>query len=63
MQISIRANSVREASKLFKRKYQTQDIYDITRESTTYKNGLYRVTSVTKGKFPKSKLSKYNRKK
>ena len=60
MQTSIRANSVREASKLFKCKYPQQDIYDITRESTTYKNGLYRVTAVTKGKLPKSKLSKYN---
>ena len=60
MQLSIRADSMKESAKIFKRKYPDQDIYDITRESVSYKNGLYRITSVSKGSLPKNQISKYN---
>jgi len=61
MQKSIKADSVKQAAKKFLKQNPKQSIYDVTRESVSYKNGLYRVTSVKKGTFPKSKLSKYNK--
>lgn len=57
MQIQIRANSTKEAAKKFFKRFPKQFIFDISREFP----GGYRVTSVSKGVFPKWKLSRYNR--
>ena len=57
------AANQRQAANKFKKKYGNEDIYDVTREvplSTPKNERFFRVTSVKKGRLPKSKLSKLN---
>ena len=62
-QVRIYGKTKREVAKKFKNEYKDRDIYDITREvpkNTKPNERFFRVTSVNKGRLPKSRLSAYN---